>query len=156
VKAQLVAWWGEALLGSDNEIDKAKLAGVIFTESSARARLEGVVHPIVHETRAAEIVRARTEGKAGVVIDAPLLFEAGSDKHCDKVLCIDAPREQRLARVIATRGWTDAELARREAAQLTIAQKRARASATIENDGSREQLRERVLAVWESWHRSAG
>jgi dephospho-CoA kinase len=151
VKAQLAGWWGSEVLAENGEIDRSKLAGVIFRDAAKRAQLEAVVHPIVHQDRAAAIDTARDAGKPGVVIDAPLLFEAGSERFCDRVLCIDAPRGQRLQRVIATRGWSEAELARREAAQLSIEEKRKRADATIENDGTREQLRERVKGQWEAW-----
>jgi dephospho-CoA kinase len=155
VKAQLTQWWGSDVLDSSGEIDKKKLASVIFSDAAKREQLESLVHPIVHADRAAAITSAREAGKPGVVIDAPLLFEAGSEKFCDRVLCVDAPREQRLHRVQVSRGWDDAELTRREAAQLSIEEKRKRADVTIDNNASREELRRAVLEVWNRWRTSA-
>jgi dephospho-CoA kinase len=154
VKAQLRSWWGDQLFDASGNVDRARLAQRIFADSEQRQRLEALVHPIVHETRAAEIARARSAGKPGVVIDAPLLFEAGSERFCDYVLCIDAPREVRVARVVATRGWSEQELAKREAAQISIAEKRERSHVTIDNDSTREALRERVLQTWQTWQRA--
>jgi dephospho-CoA kinase len=75
-----------------------------------------------------------------VVVDAPLLYEAGVDKECDFVVFVDAPREQRLARVKA-RGWDEAELDRREKAQLSLQEKRTRADAVVENKGTLDDVR---------------
>jgi dephospho-CoA kinase len=154
VKAQLRSWWGDDLFDASGSIDRAMLAQRIFADSEQRQRLEALVHPIVHETRAAEIARAKGDGKPGVVIDAPLLLEAGSERFCDYVLCIDAPREVRVARVVTTRGWSEEELAKREAAQISITEKRERSHATIDNDSTREALRERVLQTWQTWQRA--
>ena len=82
--------------------------------------------------------------------DAPLLFEVGLERECDAVIFVDAPRELRLARVRATRGWDDAELARREASQLPLDEKRRRSTDVVENSGDPAALRravERVLAA---------
>jgi dephospho-CoA kinase len=84
----------------------------------------------------------------GVVIDAPLLFEAESDKECDAVIFVDTPLERRIEHVQA-RGWTAAELERRERAQMPLDAKRARCQATVVNDGSLGTLTERVKAVFE-------
>lgn len=151
VKQQLTQWWGSEVLNALGEVDRSKLASIIFSDSIKRAQLEALVHPIVHADRAAAIDAARDAGKPGVVIDAPLLFEAGTERFCDRVLCIDAPRDQRLHRVVSTRGWTDAQLASREAAQLSIEEKQRRSDATIMNDGTKEQLQRAVMGQWEAW-----
>ncbi|HEX2836691.1 MAG TPA: dephospho-CoA kinase [Phycisphaerales bacterium] len=139
VVKELVSWWGDGILGPDGKPDRARIAEIVFKDPSQRTRLEGLVHPIVKSDRLLTIARARQEGRPAVIIDAPLLFEAGSDKDCDAVVFVDAPPEQRLARVRA-RGWSSEELARREAAQLPLSDKRARSAVVIENTGSLESL----------------
>jgi dephospho-CoA kinase len=81
------------------------------------------------------------------VIDAPLLFEAGVDRECDAVVFVDAPRAARLERVATKRGWTEAELDRRESVQLPLEEKRRRSSAVIANDAGEAELRQQVAAV---------
>lgn len=140
IRDQLVDWWGREALDATGRIDRSKVAAIIFTDPDERARLESVVHPLVKSRRGEVIARARAQGKSGVIIDAPLLLEAGSDSECDVVLFVDAPREQRLARV-GSRGWNEAELTRREAAQLDLEEKRRRSDLIIDNSGPVEELR---------------
>ncbi len=134
VRDQLVDWWGPEVLDADGRVDRSKVAAIIFSDPDERARLESVVHPLVKSRRGEVIERARAEGKSGVIIDAPLLLEAGSDAECDVVVFVDAPRERRLERIRA-RGWDEAELARRESAQLGLDEKRRRSDFVIDNSG---------------------
>jgi len=146
VRDALVRWWGPRVLGVGGRIDRAQVAAIIFSDPEARRRLEALVHPRLRAARSALIDRAAALDAPGVVIDAPLLFEAGLDTECDAVLFIDAPRELRAARVRATRGWDEGELERRERAQFPLEQKRARSSAVIENAGDERALRAAVRA----------
>lgn len=132
VRDTLVQWWGPDIL-TDGHIDRKKVAQIVFADADQRTRLESLIHPIVRADRHATIARARRESRPGVVIDAPLLFEAGSDKDCDLIWFVDAPIEQRQQRIRA-RGWTDEELTRREAAQLPLEEKRRRSTAVVAND----------------------
>lgn len=93
---------------------------------------------------------ARTDRRTtpAVIVDAPLLFEAGLDKECDAVVFVDTPRDSRLKRVQETRGWDEAELTRREKAQLPLEEKRKRADVVIANDGTLEVLRSRSLDAY--------
>ncbi len=147
VREQLVRWWGGGVVGADGKVDRKKIAEIVFSKPEERARLEALVHPMVKKGRGELIARAAAEGRPGVVIDAPLLIEAGSDKECDAVVFVDAPREVRLARVQQSRGWTEEELERREKAQLSLEDKRARADAVVINDGARGVLPERIRMV---------
>lgn len=133
VKQTLRAWWGDGVFDSAGEVDRASVARVIFADASQRTRLEGLIHPILHSQRAELIALAKRDGARGVVIDAPLLFEAGLEKECDAVVFVDTPRDVRLRRVSATRGWNEEELARREAAQMPEDEKRRRCEFVIAN-----------------------
>lgn len=154
VRDKLVAWWGEGIFQSrpnegapsePRKVDRSKVAAIVFERPAERERLEALIHPIVRSNRAEMIADARTRGHVGVVIDAPLLFEAGLDAECDAVVFVDCPRDQRLARVAASRGWDQAELDRRESAQWPLDRKRERCRFTVNNaDGApplAEQLR---------------
>ncbi len=137
VKALLVEWWGPGVLTTDGSVDRSRVGAIVFAEPAERARLEGLIHPLVRTTRAEVVDRARREGAPGVVIDAPLLFEAGVDKECDAVVFIDAPREVRLERVLRGRGWNEDELRRREAAQWSLDRKRAASRYVLTNPAER-------------------
>ncbi|MEQ8316737.1 MAG: dephospho-CoA kinase [Phycisphaerales bacterium] len=150
VVAELVRAFGQSVLDASGKPDRKAIADAVFGDEARRRTLEQIVHPRLHEQRAQLIEAARTRGAAGVVIDAPLLFEAGVDAECDAVIFVDTLRAVRLARVIEGRGWTEAELARREAAQMPLEEKRRRSQQVVANDGDMDALRARVRAAVEA------
>ena len=142
----LRGWWGDDVIGTDGRLDRSKIAGRIFGDASERARLEDLVHPRLHRLREARFQGAAADTTA-LVIDAPLLFEARLDAQCDAILFIDAPIHRRIERVVSGRGWDEAELRRREQAQIAVDEKRSRASYVIENHGTRVELEVGVRAA---------
>lgn len=144
VRDELVRWWGASVLSPEGRIDRKAVAAIVFAQPAERQRLEALVHPLVRRSRASMIRRAA--GARAVIVDAPLLFEAGVDKECDAVVFVDAPREARLARV-QSRGWDEAELDRRESAQIPLDVKRAKSTLLIDNAGPPEALRAQVEAA---------
>lgn len=148
VRRTLVEWWGERVLGPDGKVDRAAVARIVFGDDDARRRLEGLIHPLVRRSRSEALAEAtrRAQGREipGVVMDVPLLFEAGIDRECDAVLFVDAPESERLERVRSNRGWTEEEFRRREAAQWPLDRKRSACQAVILNDGEESSLRSRL------------
>lgn len=142
----LRGWWGDDVVGTDGRLDRSRIAGRVFGDDSERARLEGLVHPRLHRLREARFRAAAADTRA-LVIDAPLLFEAELDAQCDAVLFIDAPLRRRVDRVVGGRGWDEAELHRRERAQIPLDEKRSRATHVIENHGTAMELEAGVRTV---------
>lgn len=149
VREELIRWWGKDVLDAAGGIDRRKVADIVFARPAERERLERLIHPLVRERREEVRHRAEASGARAIVIDAPLLYEAGVDRECDAVLFIDAPAERRARRLKESRGWDEAEIARREGAQWSPAVKRSRATDVVVNDGTREQLRNRMKAALE-------
>ena len=152
VKERLRAWWGDDILAEDGTLDRGAIAARIFDDPRERGRLENLVHPLVHERRRARFQEAPRDARA-LVIDAPLLFEAGLDEECDAIIFVDAPRELRVHRVLTERGWDESEIDRREAAQLPLDEKRNRATAVINNHAATDRLENDVRAFLESMSR---
>lgn len=142
-------WWGDGVFAAGGGLDRSAIARVVFSSDSERARLEGLVHPLVHEARERVVRRARAEGVRAVVVDAPLLFEAGIDAECDVVVFVDCPLAERVRRVVEGRGWAPGELERREKAQMPLDVKRSRSDYVVTNDG-RAPLGPRVREVLDS------
>jgi len=152
VRSTLVEWWGSAILGEDGRIDRKKVAAIIFAEPAERERLEALVHPIVRQDRATMVAEAMQGASAGtkfiaVVIDAPLLFEAGLDAECDAVVFVDAPLRDRIDRVVRNRGWTAEELERRESAQWPLERKRAACRFVVANTGRPDEIESQILGI---------
>jgi dephospho-CoA kinase len=141
VKRTLIDRWGDAILATDGSLDRAKIAAIVFNDEAERKFLESVTHPIIHDDRARTIEQARKDPSVrAVIIDAPLLFEAGIDDECDAVVFVDTPREIRLDRVKRNRNWDESELDRRENAQLPLETKRQRSDHVIANGGDPQGL----------------
>jgi dephospho-CoA kinase len=146
--------WGDKTFLPDGTADRAAIARRVFAENDDatddRKFLEALLHPRIGQ----RLNRLRQElaasGKPAVVLDAPLLLEAGWGSMCDVILMVESPREVRLERALK-RGWTEAEFIRREAAQWSPEQKRYFADAVIPNTGSEDQLRRAVREFWEQY-----
>lgn len=152
VRDALVSWWGGAVLDEQGRVDRKAVASIVFKDPAERTRLEGLIHPLVRKSRAELIAHA--SGAPAVIVDAPLLFEAGVDTECDAVIFVDTPRAVRLERVERTRGWDAAELARREASQLPVEAKRARSQLVIDASGSLEAIADQARRALESLRHS--
>lgn len=138
-------------------LDRQLLAAIVFDNAKARRDLESILHPRMRRTFERAIARTVRRGRSkAVVLDAAVLYEARWDVLCDRVVFVDAPRDLRLARVVASRGWTDEVLRAREQAQLPYEEKKARADVVVVNDGDLASLEAEVARVWESIRRPAG
>ncbi len=145
--------WGERVFGDDGHVDRARLAAIVFDPSpeggTARKRLEQITHPRIAQLLSADAEALAAQGFRAVVLDAPLLFEAGWDRLCGTLVFVDAPGPVRLRRALA-RGWTEQQFAAREAAQETLDLKRQRADYAIDNSGPPEATFAQVERVWRS------
>lgn len=152
VQAALVDRWGPSILTPAGSIDRAAVAQRVFAagdEAGAeREFLESVLHPRIRTRLAEKTAEFAAEGRPAVVLDAPLLLEAGWATLCELVVMVDSPREARLARA-RERGWTDDEFFRRESAQWSVDDKRGQAQIVVTNDGTLDDLRDAVRAVWQ-------
>lgn len=140
------SWWGDEAV-TEGEIDRATIARIIFEDESQRDRLEKLLFPRLHARRRELIEEAARDGIKAVVIDAPLLFEAALDEECDVVVFVDTPRPVRLERLKARSGWDEAELSRREKAQLPLDAKRERSDYSLDGSAAPEELRRRTLSL---------
>lgn len=146
--------WGDAVFAPDGQLDRQQIAARVFGDSddaqTERAFLEQLTHPQIAAKAREAISYFATRGDVDVVVlDAALLLEAGWYEYCDHILFVDAPREVRLARA-QSRGWSEAEFAKREASQMRLEEKRSRADFIIDNSGSAQHTTDQLTAVWRS------
>ena len=134
-------------------LDRAALGAAIFGDVSKRRKLDAVMRPFIARTLIQAIGYHFCVGTSLVILDAPLLFEAGLDEECDAIIFVDASRDLRLERVRSERGWDESEIDRREAAQLPIEEKRRRATTVIANNAAADRLEMDVEAFLESMPR---
>ena len=140
--AQIVARFGRGVLRGDAELDRAALAAIVFSDASARRDLEAITHPCIRDGIDADLAAlAGAElPPALVVIEHPLLIETGSHERVDRVVVVEAPVEQRVARLVAGRGMDEADARARISVQTDDATRRAAADRVIVNDGDLADL----------------
>ncbi len=150
VVATLRQWWGDQVVRADGTLDREAVAKIVFEDAAQRRRLESLVHPLIARRREDMIADGiRNPAVKAIVLDSPLLLECQLDRLCDAIVYVEADPQQRLERLRRTRGWDVQELARREACQMPLSEKRRRADHVIRNDADRRALRRRVASVLE-------
>jgi len=146
----IVARFGPSILAPDGMLDRAALRARILADPAERKALEAIVHPAVQAERCRMLEAWPAGGGAGgiVVSDIPLLFEAADPAEFDAVVLVDAPEPQRIGRLMQERGFSREEALALVRLQLPAGPKRLRSDFSIENDQSRELLRDRAWQVW--------
>jgi len=149
VQRWLRARWGGEVFDRHGRPDRARIGQIVFADPDALGKLTRLVHPpVIRKIRTLLRETMKKRRCPMVVIDAPLLIEADLDRWCDAVVFIDAARARRAARARSARGWSAAELARREALQRPLDEKRRRALYVLDNNGGRRQLRAAVKRLF--------
>ena len=129
--------------------DRRALAGVVFSDPSALADLNGIVHPAVREEVARQMAELREEGADVVVLAVPLLVETGGAYGVDAVVVVDCPEDIAVRRLVEHRGMDEADVRRRMAAQASRDERVAIADVVIHNDASMEDLESQADETWE-------
>jgi dephospho-CoA kinase len=140
---------GEAFSGvvSSGAVDRQVLAKRVAGDPEALKRLEAIVHPLVARARDDFIRRAREAGAEAVVLDVPLLFEAGQAAAVDAVVVVSAPAEIQRRRVLERPGMTEETFAALLARQTPDADKRARADFVVDTSRGLEPARAEVRRI---------
>jgi dephospho-CoA kinase len=126
-------------------VDRTALSERVLGEPQALRRLESLVHPAIARER--EAFLAAYAAAPVVVLDIPLLFEAGGWREVDKIAVVSAPADIQRARVLARPGMTGEKFQRILARQLPDTEKRARADFVIPTGGSLEETRQAVRRI---------
>ncbi|MBI4733385.1 MAG: dephospho-CoA kinase [Rubrobacteridae bacterium] len=147
--SEIVAYFGEDILDHDKEVDRKKLARIVFKEPAKLEVLNEIIHPKVEkeiELKISEFKTKRTDSRI-VVLDVPLLFEAGLEKYCDVLIVVRAGIEQRLERLIR-KGMTAEDAEKRIRAQKNKDKLECKADIVIENGAEIKDLENIVDGIW--------
>jgi dephospho-CoA kinase len=144
-----------ARFGPSVAADRQALADLVFSDPSALADLNAIVHPAVRDEVARRVAALSATATSVVVLDVPLLVETGGRDRYDvaAVLVVDCPEDVALARLVERRGMAEADARRRMAAQAPRPARLAAADFVVHNDGTLEQLAAEVDRAWE-WIRA--
>lgn len=133
---EVVKHFGEEILLSEGIINRKALGERIFKDEHERDILNQIVHPEVRIITQSKADVLKKEGHAIIVIDVPLLFEAGFDQDVDQTLVVSVPKDIQIERLMARDGIEKAYALKKINAQMPLKEKRKRADFVIDNRGS--------------------
>ncbi len=151
--AKVLEQFGSDLLLADGNLDRQKLAEVVFSAPEKRKKLEEIVHPIVRELAA----QALADAPAGSILiyTVPLLVEASVDLPFDFVVTVEAPVDKQIERMVKTRGMTAQQASARIAAQASAAERANSADVILNSNQSLGRLLDDAEALWNEIERKA-
>lgn len=132
---------------ADGKVDRTKLAGFVLNDEAALARLEAIVHPLVGKARDQFLAEQAARGASVVLLDIPLLFEAGLERCCDAVVVVSTSAEQQRTRALERPGMTEEKFASILAKQMPDDEKRRRADFIVDSSGNFDRTRAQVRDI---------
>jgi dephospho-CoA kinase len=140
--------FGQRVVGTDGEIDRKVLGGIVFAEPGERERLQSIIWPVMKRMMHRKIDEFREAGIGVVVLEAAVLIEAAWLDLVDKVWLVLVPEAVAEARLISRNGLTAEQAKARIAAQLTNEERSRHADVIIDNSGTVEAATARVTGLW--------
>jgi len=149
VKERLVQSFGKAICTEEGLIDRARLADIIFKGRQYVTRINEIIHPLVFD-RTKELIAEYTDrGEVNaIVLDVPLLAEAGWTDLCDVLVFVDADAETRIRRVRERGRWNEGQLKKREKFQISLDRKAQMAHYIVRNNSDLSALAGQVARIF--------
>jgi dephospho-CoA kinase len=150
----VVAAFGQEVVAADGSIDRKKLGAIVFGDPKALERLNRIVHPRMYDMMAEQIEEYRQQGVEVVVLEAAILLEANWTPLVDEVWVTVASEPTVVRRVKERTGLPEEQIRSRIRSQLSNEERKKQASVVIRNDGSLDELRAKVVELWEGLQHS--
>ena len=145
---RVAAAFGQAIVNEDQTINRKRLASIVFADAAKRKQLEAIVHPqVLRAIKQRLHALQRSRRVRAVVLDVPLLVEAGAYGIADALVVVTAPPEVQRARLTDKYG-TSEELDARIAAQWELSAKAALADYVVDNGSGVDHTRTQVKRIW--------
>lgn len=146
---EVVEVFGRQILAPGGDIDRKKLGEIVFGNAELLARLNQIMHPRMYDMIKAQLEEYRRRGVEVVVLEAPLLLEAGWISLVDEVWVTVAAEPAVLRRLQERAGLSQEELLARIRSQLSSEERIKRADVVINTDCNLDEVRARVRELWE-------
>jgi dephospho-CoA kinase len=139
--------FGNAILSAEGGLDRKKLADIIFSDFNAKLKLEGILHGrIIFQIE--ELISNKICEYKVIVINAPLLFETGLDRLCDKVVVVTLPYNIQVQRLKLRDELSDDDIKKRIKSQMSLEDKVKCTDFLVDNSGSKDDLRKHIENIY--------
>jgi dephospho-CoA kinase len=145
---ELVKTFGNRILAEDNTIDRKKLGTIVFSDRQELKRLNDIIHPQITRILKNRIDDYRRKGAKVIVLDAPVLLEADAKSLVEEVWVVVSAERNLIKRAVARTGLTEEQIRSRIRSQISNEKRIAAAKVVIQNNGTIEDLREKVEYFW--------
>ena len=146
---EVVAAFGKQIITANGTIDRKKLGTIVFGNPEARARLNQIMHPRIYDIVKAQLEEYQRQGAAVVVLEAPLLLEAGWTSLVDEVWVTTASEDTLLKRLRERTGLSEPESRTRIRSQLPTEKRIRQANVVIDTDCNLDELKAKVRELWQ-------
>jgi len=155
IKRKLAYLLGKEIFNENGEIDRKKVASIIFKNPEKKKEIEKIIHPEVRKEIKNFINEIEKKDKNAVIIaEIPLLIEGGLYKDYDKIIVVYAPENLQIERLVK-KGFTKDDALSRIKSQMPIKEKLKYADIIIENTGSLEELKNKVEKIYNELKKEA-
>ncbi|MDN5941155.1 MAG: dephospho-CoA kinase [Nitrospira sp.] len=146
---EIVGLFGKVVLNQDHSLNRQALGRIVFRNPKKRRQLEQIIHPRVAREQAKLTKQvARTDPKAVVIYDVPLLFETGIDKRVDTTVVVTADRKTQIARLKERNGLSRADAIRRIRSQMPLSKKIRLADIVVDGTLPPRQVMQSIRRVY--------
>lgn len=147
VRQQVVDYFGPSIVSATGGIDRTLLGEIVFADDGKRRQLERIIHPLVIREMETQLAN-RQKREKHIILDIPLLYETKLDYLVEQVWVVYVEPEVQLQRLLNRRQLSKAEAIKRIKTQLPLSEKKEMADLVIDNNGSRRELKAKVLEYW--------
>lgn len=135
------------------QIDRKKLAAIVFNSRDEVSKLEAIIHPFVAREICKQIAVLKKSGQSLIVLDVPLLFESGINQLADLTIAVKVSQHIQLRRCLKQKRLSRAQALQRMGLQWSMTKKARQADIIIENGGTIQQTEKQVKKIWEMINR---
>ncbi len=143
----MVDKWGSSIVQSDGRLDRAAVAGIVFSDPDELRALEAIVHPVL-QTEIKARIAAQSDTEKTVILDMALLAEKNNPYGVTEIIVVDLAPAEQVDRLVRYRNFSTDDAEKRIAAQATREDRLALADFVIDNSGTLAQLHEQVDDLW--------
>ena len=143
--------FGPEVFAPDGTLNRAALGQIVFGNDGARQKLNAALHPLIRQEMERQARAGMECGAQVVVLDVPLLFEAGMQDMAQLVACVHCPEEIQILRMKSRNGYSREEAISRIRSQWPLSEKMRLSDLLISTNQPLEDLRHQVQSLYESW-----